>query len=226
MTCDEVDELLGAYSLGALPDNEMKDVRDHLASCQQHEGVQDMLAAGRSLAFEPEERDPPKSLKARIMREVRGETSVGTVQRPRDDSGIFSWLRPATFQPALIAVLFVAVIGLAVWVAVLQSSTDDAFVRTLGGDSNAAGQLVVVSDENLAVLSIEGLEPLASDRTYQAWTITDGVTESAGILPVENGTVSVAFPLDPSVVDSVAITIEPLGGSSQPTSDPVLAADL
>ncbi|MCH8814463.1 MAG: anti-sigma factor [Chloroflexi bacterium] len=226
MTCDEVNDLLGAFSLDALPGDEMRDVRDHLAGCQQHEGVQDLLAAGRSLAFEPEERDPPTSLKARIMREVHGETSVDAAQHARDDRGIFSWLRPPTFQPALIAVLSVAVIGLAVWVAVLQSSTDDAFVRTLAGDSPAAGKLVVVSNENLAVLSIEGLEPLASDRAYQAWTISDGVAESAGILSVENGKASVAFQLDPSVVDSVAITIEPAGGSSRPTSDPILAADL
>ena len=226
MTCDEVDELLGAFSLDALPDDEMKDVRDHLAGCQQHEGVQDMLATGRSLAFEPEERDPPRSLKARIMREVRGETNVDAVQPVRDNSGIFGWLRPPTFQPALIAVLFVAVIGLAAWVAVLQSSTDDAFVRTFGGDSPAVGHLVVVPDEDLAVMNIEGLEPVASDRVYQAWTISDGVAESAGILSVENGAVSVAFPLDPSAVDSVAITIEPAGGSSQPTSYPILAADL
>ena len=226
MTCDEVNDLLGAFSLDALPGDEMKDVRDHLAGCQQHDGVQDLLAAGRSLAFEPEERDPPRSLKARIMREVRGETSVDAVQRARDNSGISSWLRPPTFQPALIAVLVVAVIGLAFWVAVLQSSTDDAFVRTLVGDSPAVGHLVVVSDQDLAVMSIEGLEPLASDRAYQTWTISDGVAVSAGILSVENGTVSVAFQLDASVVDSVAITIEPADGSSQPTSDPILAADL
>ena len=63
-------------------------------------------------------------------------------------------------------------------------------------------------------------------RQYQLWVIPQGgIPVSAGMLDLEGGGLTMAL-VDSSIasrVGTVAVTMEPVGGVPQPTSDPVLA---
>ena len=87
--------------------------------------------------------------------------------------------------------------------------------------------VTVVRSESLGdlVFSAHGLEDL-SDEDYQLWlTRPDGSVSSAGVLAVEEEgfVLPVLASSQDEETDGIAVTIEPEGGSEQPTSDPVMA---
>jgi anti-sigma-K factor RskA len=93
----------------------------------------------------------------------------------------------------------------------------------------AHGQLIADPNEQSAVLVISGLPKLAANRTYQVWLISGGGPVSAGLLSIdENGQGVVIVSSNESIgsFNSLAISIEPEGGSPQPTGDIVASSDL
>lgn len=223
MTCEQVHDLLGPFALDALDEAEMDEVRDHLESCDQHAEAAGLLAAARSLAFAPPEREPPPALKSRIMHEVR---AGGASAREPDRGGSFGrFLRWRPLQPALTGVMAAAIIGLVIWIAAIQSSGDDTVVLLIG-DEAQGGRVVLLQDEDQAIVELHGLADLPDDLTYQVWAIGDGGASSSGLLEPENGAVLAVLPFDSEGVDAIAVTIEPAGGSEQPTTEPILSTDL
>jgi anti-sigma-K factor RskA len=91
----------------------------------------------------------------------------------------------------------------------------------------AAGVLVQAPDDPRPVLLVRNLPDLPPEQTYQAWVIRGGTPADAGLLgPTERG-VRVARlerPLDGA--ETVALTIEPRGGSRAPTGRIVLAGNI
>ena len=81
-------------------------------------------------------------------------------------------------------------------------------------------QVLYLPSEQLALVDVV-MPTLSSDRTYQAWQITPGGPVSMGLLS-ERGALAVRG--DMREVSAVAISIEPEGGSSSPSSEPVLIA--
>jgi len=84
---------------------------------------------------------------------------------------------------------------------------------------------VVLADDATTV-HVGGMPELGAGQVYQLWVIEGGEPEPAGLLAPESG--AVTHTLDRPVAASavIAITVEPAGGSPQPTSDPVLVAEL
>jgi anti-sigma-K factor RskA len=76
-----------------------------------------------------------------------------------------------------------------------------------------------------AALLVHGLAPLPSDKTYELWYIdaNTGTAKPAGTFnPTKNSTFQV---LDGKMAegDTVGVTVEPSGGSKQPTTKPIVA---
>jgi anti-sigma-K factor RskA len=93
----------------------------------------------------------------------------------------------------------------------------------------AQGQLIADPDSQAAVLVIAGLPRLEPGKTYQVWLIDGGAPVSAGLLSVdENGQGVFIVNSDESIgsFNSLGISIEPQGGSVQPTGDIVVLSDL
>jgi anti-sigma-K factor RskA len=89
------------------------------------------------------------------------------------------------------------------------------------------GTVVVFGDEGKAAIFADGIQQPAAGRTYQMWVIHDDIPESLGTMkPDADGHVSRVIAIDGARGDSFALTVEPEGGSAQPTSAPVLVADL
>ena len=79
-----------------------------------------------------------------------------------------------------------------------------------------------------AAISVTGLPPAPDGKTYQTWYIgADGTATSAGLLtPDADGRGSLLLQGDPSAAANVGVTLEPAGGSAQPTTDPLVVLAL
>lgn len=225
MNCEEIEELIGAYALGALPAETLAAIGEHLDSCVNHPEAAHFRAVASTLVFAPPEIAPPAALKTRLMAAVREEASQST-NGPR--AGLFGWLKRVTPQRAVPYVLAGA---LAVAIAALiltntgGSDSPDRAVITLAGASDASAVLHELED-GVVVMEAAGLQPLADDQTYQVWAIRSGQPESLGLLgTAPEGNALGAMRADLSGIDAVAVTVEPAGGSSAPTTEPILQTE-
>lgn len=223
MNCEQIDELLAAFSLDALTSEDAAAVRAHLVTCRRHdEALGGLQAVADLLPLAAAEREPRAELRSRLLDAFDGEVAATRV-RP-----ISSARRPS-FAPryrfaylAAAAVLVLTIVGLAVWNIVLQTGGghEGMMVVQLVGDTGS-GELVYVPDQQVAVIKLD-LPELPSDRTYQAWRIDNGQKASLGLVP---STGVVAMDVDLSDAGSVAISEEPAGGSDQPTTTPLVAGE-
>ena len=77
-----------------------------------------------------------------------------------------------------------------------------------------------------AVLVADSLAPAPAGKTYQIWFLdSSGAATSAGFVPTGDHS-AVLLQGDPSKAAAVGVTLEPAGGSTQPTTTPVLAVQV
>ncbi len=223
MNCEQVDELLGAYALAALPDDERRAVEAHLASCDLHEEAAALRQTAEALAIAPPLRDPGPGLRARILTAVAEEDTA-----PRR---LRALLRPPRRLPlpyALAAALAIVAGGLLAWNIVLQADDDGpaVLVRAFAGESGS-GTLVVLEDRAQVVLILDDLPALGAEQDYQVWAIVDGAAHSLGVVDARaGGRLTVALGADFAEITAVAVSVEPAGGSPAPTTTPILTATL
>jgi anti-sigma-K factor RskA len=232
MNCEEFEELSGAYALGALTPEEMRAARAHLATCDRHADVPELQAVAAGLAAAVPEMEPPPALKSRIMDVVRAEAGAPAIvdaapARPGIMDRVRGWLARPAFGYGLAGALAVVVAALLVWNVSLQSD-DGGGGQTVAELSGAAsGRVILIEDEGLAVMEIEGLDALPTDQVYQVWAISGAEPTSLGAFGfTAGGNIRTVMSFDPSSVDTIAITIEPAPGSDLPTSDPIISGKL
>ncbi|AND15868.1 hypothetical protein C5C18_11370 [Rathayibacter tritici] len=77
-----------------------------------------------------------------------------------------------------------------------------------------------------SALVVDDLAPLPKDKTYELWYIGSSGPVAAGTF--DGGAGSTVAPLEGSLTESgvVAVTVEDVGGSPTPTTDPILAIDI
>jgi len=93
----------------------------------------------------------------------------------------------------------------------------------------AHGQFIADPKEQSAVLIISGLPKLEANKTYQVWLGSGGSLISAGLLSIdENGQGVVIVTSNESIgaFNQLGISVEPEGGSPQPTGDIVVFSDI
>lgn len=240
MNCNDVDDLIGAYAIDALDDEESRGVRAHLLECERHAAEARSLRRTASLlAVTARPMTPPSALRARILEAVGVEVSAGAPEttheapRPlrgrREFSSYPRWPWAAAAAAAVIA-------GLAAWNVALLNREDDGLERlasrarivaTLEStDARGGGVVLYFPDEKKALVVGDGLQVLdQSKNTYQLWEIDGGTPKSIGLMQADAGGHAVAVvPFDGARAHALAITIEPRGGSPQPTTDPIFIA--
>jgi len=79
-----------------------------------------------------------------------------------------------------------------------------------------------------AAIDVTGLPPAPDGKTYQLWYVgPDHVARSAGLLDADaEGHGSLLLQGDANAAAAVGMTVEPAGGSAQPTTDPVVVIAL
>lgn len=98
---------------------------------------------------------------------------------------------------------------------------------TASAPPTAQGQLILSRQSNAALLMVHQLTKLPPQQVYQVWLTRDGHKDSAGLFSVDehgHAVVLLQAPQLLSVYREIGITIEPLGGSTQPTSPRLIGA--
>jgi anti-sigma-K factor RskA len=97
----------------------------------------------------------------------------------------------------------------------------DARIETMATSEGGTVTVIVSDQQRGAVVSTSGMTPPPDGRVYQLWVIDASGTRSAGLLP----TVGQTGPVLASGVlrgDRIGITVEPSGGTSRPTTTPIV----
>lgn len=222
---------VGAYLLGALPDDELRSFEAHLATCHVcRDELERLSPAVHALPRAVSQFEPPPSLKAALMETVEAEA-----RRDRGKPARRGWLtrlgRPRMAWGIAAVVLALAV---AAGFGVAQLTSSDQGTTTLAATvdqtrlGNATASLTLDDGgKDGGVLHVVGAPRPRAGSTYQTWIARGKRVAPAptfGVGPGGDG--EVRLPDDLQGVDAVLVTREPRGGSVVPSETPVMRVDL
>ncbi len=242
MTAD-IHTLTGAYALHALSESERVAFEGHLAQCaacrKEVAEMRETAARLGSTVATP----PPESLKQDVMASIRRVR-----QLPPDEGPIIplrgrKWPLRATALAAAAAAIAAIVLGSQVirlddeadraqnqlaeissryeTVADMIAAQNTKIMAAKSGDMRAT---VVLSPQHGKIAFLPRQVPAPGEnKTYQLWLIGPDGAHSAGLVPDQNTPV-VADTIEGANV--LGVTIEPEGGSKQPTTEPVMTMAL
>ena len=245
MTCEEFEELSGAYALDAVTPAEREAAQAHLAGCAAcTRRLQELRSVVDLLPYSVRQVNPPASLKSRLFEAIRMESTptqpvpINRSTRPRPRR---SW---STQLLAIAAVLMLLLFGgMTVWNVSLQQQNSSlqqqntslekevaslqhqvALAYGLHG-SGASGKLIYLPEQNITLLVIDGLPQLHGTQVYQGWLIHGKQPTSIGLLRMENGVASVLYPGSIAGYQVAAVSREPGPVASKNVpAGPVVAA--
>ncbi|MGI8708269.1 MAG: anti-sigma factor domain-containing protein [Actinomycetota bacterium] len=233
LTHEEIKALVAPYVLGALPEDEIPAVRSHLPTCEEcmvEAEELSSIASGLTMTVAAEE--PPAGFADRVFERLNQEAS--SVVEPSRWGG--RRFLPALGVAALLALT--AVFGGA-WLDARNDLRErDEVVQALLardgmelGGSGATGKMVPTDDG--AIFAATGLEAPAEGETYQLWVMKGACgedetglceIESVGTFDASGGPVVVETSKSIEGFEHAAVTVEPDGGSDQPTTEPVITS--
>ncbi len=237
----EVHAISGAYALDAVSDLERRAFERHFSSCEscadELRGFR--LTTARLAAISATE--PPAELRQRVLAAAATTaqdrpTHAAKISGEPPANRTVRWLSVA----AAVLLMTTAALGVSTYsnaqradelaatataVATVLTAPDAETVHgTVSG--GGTGSVVVSREQGQAVFVTTGLEQPPSGKTYQLWAIGDEGAESRGLLtPGAEGTAGDVVPW-PEDATTFGMTVEPAGGSAQPTTDPVLLLEL
>ncbi|WP_328744022.1 anti-sigma factor [Streptomyces sp. NBC_00285] len=97
----------------------------------------------------------------------------------------------------------------------------DARTRAAGLAGGATGAVVVSRSRDRAVFVVSGMDRPPSGRVYQLWFDDGGTMRSAGLMDPDRGDQAVLMRGDVDGASGMGVTVEPSGGSQQPTTTPI-----
>lgn len=235
MTID-VHNLVGAYAVDAVSEDEREAFSAHLALCEECRAELRGFEATAARMGDAAEMTPPAHLRESVLRAARTSPQQRTVVTHLD---AHRWRRalPKVLTAAACA-LALALGGVLVLehqrtndlqaensrVATILGADDLVTSKTQAADGGQVSFTWSASHDE-GVVSSSGLPALDEDHAYQLWTLQGDEATPAGLLDVpdagdESGTQVVS---GLAGADELALTVEPAGGSEQPTSAPVAA---
>lgn len=223
--------LSGAYAIDALSPEEAEEFRTHLSACQVcRDEVRELREAAAKMGAS-EALVPPPALRARVL-----EAASRQPQQPPRVRSLAE--RRRRWQPRLLVAAAVAVLVAAVGVGVAVTQrpeqppvstavtrvfdAPDAHQATVGTSNGGKVKVATSPRLNEMAVDTDALPKLGSDQVYQIWAVHDGAMTSAAVLSNPGSGAAMEMPKPGT---QVAITIEPAGGSSQPTSKPIVTVD-
>jgi anti-sigma-K factor RskA len=234
---NHVIDLLPAYTLDVLTDEETSLVAEHLTGCEIcHAEYQRLLLVANELPLALVQTAPPPRVKENLMRAIHARQPKETTStKPNfwnNLSEIFRMRLPAW---GLALILVLALGNLLLWrqynpsnsqtntpmLLIALASTTDAPM--------ASGTLIMDQNGDYGTLVVDQLPTLDAQHQYQVWLNRGGERVSGGLFSVNNegyGSMELLAPDSLTQYDSIGITIEPKGGSLGPTGAKVLGGDL
>jgi anti-sigma-K factor RskA len=230
-------DLLPALVAGSLDAEEASQVEEHLSSClicrEEAVALQDAAA---QLAYAVPSIEPPSGLRDRLMDRVQ---STRPQPRPVASVPSRSWLErllPAWGIASLLLILALAAMNLFLWqrFARMDFITAPGGFRAIplnptGPTASATGFVLVSVDGEDGALIVDGLPPLGESQQYELWLMRDGKKISGAVFSTDEnsyGGTRIRVPGSLLKYTAAEITIEPTGGSPQPTGEQVLGGSL
>lgn len=195
---------------------------------------------------------PSPRIKERIMRRVHREA----VPQGRANIAEMRAVRPIVWPAYAVAAAFFAfalvmsVVNISLSEQVRRSRSElvqinghaAALERTLASQQTEIQDLIspdairypvdggeVIRRGSRLYIAVTALPPAPKGKVYQVWTQRQGATRmtpSVTFVPNNRGVAVIPVPVDASLVAAVAVSIEPDGGSRQPTSTPTFVVTL
>jgi anti-sigma-K factor RskA len=204
-------EDVAVYALGALPADQAQKVRAHMNACAIcREEHRRLAPAVNALAHDADPSlTPSPLLKRRIMRAI--------AERPRPNALVYALSAACIVLVAALGAAFAAFGGTQARQAQLIARLTSPQAQHY---SVANGE--VIRTGSALYIALQHAPPLPPGKVYQAWTLPKGVRRmvpSITFVP-RNGSALVRLPVDGRLLAAVALSVEPAGGSKQPTTSP------
>ncbi|MFB7930786.1 MULTISPECIES: anti-sigma factor domain-containing protein [Streptomyces] len=230
---------VGAYVLHALPAGERAAFEEHLADCASCRAEVDQASGAAVAMGATETSTPPADLRRRVLERIaavpQDRTVAAQARRRRRGQRALRLALAASLAAAA------ALGGIAWWQsseadsAREEAAQDRAGYRQLAdvlaapdatistGELARGGTASVIASraQGQSAFIASGLPPLTDDQVYQLWYARPGQFRPAGLVSGSGG--RQAYVLDGRLggATAVCVTVEPSGGSRQPTTDPV-----
>jgi len=240
MTSD-LHTLTGAYALDALDADEQASFEAHVAACdscaEEVAGLRATSAALGMAATVPADEE----LRRRLMAQVRATRQLPPL--PGTGGGVVPLVlqRARTTSRALLAVAaaLVVVAGTLGGVAVHQErrtaqleqavadvtsvlSAPDARVIAGHGQQGSTARAVLSPSRSSVVFVGQDMPDVDTDHALQLWVLGNGRPRSVGL--IHRTSPVIAHGIKPGL--RLGVTVEPAGGSTQPTTPAILQLDL
>jgi anti-sigma-K factor RskA len=238
-------ENIAAYALGALDAADIAALESHLQTC---ESCRSELAEYQAISDGLLTALPPKAPSAALRKRLQGQlpSAQKTAQKKTRPRLTWSFGQLAMGTALVLLMLFNVFSFLQMreiqrqQATLLQQLKTNQFALSMlaypgtqafpiSGDK-LSGSVLLDRDRNTVALVMWHLPELSDDQTYQAWLIEpDGQRVSAGIFRPQNTTAYTTQPIyakqDISNFTGIGVTIEPSGGSEQPTGPRLFKVD-
>jgi anti-sigma-K factor RskA len=228
---NDLHTLSGAYAIDALTSEEAEQFATHLEGCQAcRDEVRELQEASARLGAS-EAIAPPAALKARVLAAADQLPQLPPKVTRTHAARTRRW---ATWAGAVAAAVVLVTGGI---VAVNQLDNQETPVASdtvskvfSAPDAKTAtvptrqGRLQVAMSPDAGRMAVKtnGLHHLSQSQVYQMWAVHNGRSTSVGI--IDNPANGKVMPI-PASGTTVAITIEPEGGSKEPTTKPFVEVD-
>ncbi|MFJ9313632.1 anti-sigma factor domain-containing protein [Pimelobacter simplex] len=233
MTTDHDHALSGAYAVDALDADERARFETHLSQCADCRAEVDSLREAAALLGIADEVGPPPALRDDVLAGIDRIRPLPPLTRePATVTPLFRRL------PTLLAAAAAVVLLLGVGLAVLRPWSGDpgstppteADKILAAGDAThvekafpdgSQATIVLSRSQGKALIRTKDMAPAPDGKVYELWLQTPaGKMIPAGLMPDESDTTYV-LDGDAAEATGVGITVEPDGGSEQPTTQPI-----
>ena len=231
--------LTGAYALDAIDGSERERFEHHLMRCQpcdyEVRGLQETATRlGQAVASRP-----PEQMKVRVLAAVATTRQLPPLPAARPlPASAPGWSRRVAVPLAAACLAVAIVLAVLLGASRHQLAAETAHQRAIAAVLSApgarlvteptslGGEATVVAAANLHkfIFTSNGLPALADARVYQLWVITPGGSAtSAGLLSMTaNGQTTPVLGAGLAAGDQVGVTVEPAGGTTRPTTTPIV----
>jgi anti-sigma-K factor RskA len=227
-------DLLPAYAIGSLDAGELQRVEEHLRGCwicRNESNTFQTIAEELSLAAP--EAEPSRDLKDRLRERVHSARPQARLSPPESRRPFWERLLPAWGLASLLLIAGLAASSFILWqrinhleIATAPGGMRAVPLRATDAAPQATGFVLISTDGDDGALVVDGLPPLGESQQYQLWLIRDGQRTSGAVFSTDEkqyGGTRIRAPHSLLEYSAVGITIEPAGGSTQPTGKQVLA---
>lgn len=235
MTCNELKPDYTAYALGVADEPERARIREHLdrncTECAQ--GVASAMATVTAMSGAVRLVDPPKQLRRRVSALVEPRMVKGTAApQAHSWTSYLPWAVTAIVSLALILVAAPSrrpASDLAKFEAAVAIVNDPATRDITFGEAGKPSRGRVFFSPSRGVVFIGADMPkLDAGRTFELWIVpSTGKPVAGGTFTArEDASAVYVRPVPSTGTTALSVSVEPAGGSEQPTTTPFIVAKL